>query len=86
MTGMREGDSKPGFKFRSNRFFKDAGKWYFRTREGSTQGPFKLRCDAERSLESHLRIFKDLQLSMDNSDFYSSTRKLALVPVQMQWR
>jgi hypothetical protein len=86
MTGMREGDSKAGFKFRQNRFFKDAGNWYFHTREGSTQGPFDVRGDAERGLESHLRIFKDLQLSIDNTGFYSSAPNLALVPIQMQWR
>jgi hypothetical protein len=56
------------------------------SREGSTQGPFDVRSDAERGLESHLRIFKDLQLSIDNTGFYSSAPNLALVPVQMQWR
>jgi hypothetical protein len=86
MTGMREGDSKAAFKFRPSRFFKDTGNWYFHTREGSTQGPFELRSDAERGLESHLRIFKDLQLNIDNTGFFSSTRNLTLVPIQMQWR
>jgi len=86
MYGMREGDSKAEFKFRSSRFFKEGGKWYFHTREGSAQGPFEHRCDAERGLESHIRIFKDLQLSLANSGFYAAAPKLAWVPIQMQWR
>jgi len=31
----------------TDRFYCDAGMWYFRTREGTDVGPFRYRCEAE---------------------------------------
>ncbi len=86
MTGMRKGDSKPYTKLRPGRFFKEAGRWYFQTREGSTEGPFEHRVAAEDGLDTYLMIFKDLQLQSVSSGFYSSAANMALEPIQMQWR
>lgn len=33
--------------FRSDRFFRSDGRWYFHTREGSAVGPYATRFDAE---------------------------------------
>jgi hypothetical protein len=86
MTGMRKGDTRPYTKFRPGRFFKEAGKWYFQTREGSTEGPFGHRFEAQSGLDAYLLIFRDLQLQGFNPGIYSSARTPALEPIQMQWR
>lgn len=43
---------------RSDRFYCDAGLWYFRTREGTDVGPFRYRCEAESML---LRFLQEVQ-------------------------
>ena len=86
MTGMRKGDVKPYTKLRPGRFFKEAGKWHFQTREGTTEGPFGHRFEAQSGLDTYLLIFRDLQLQGFNPGLYSPARNLALVPIQMQWR
>ena len=86
MTGMREGDIEPFTKFRPSRFFSQAGSWYFRTREGTTEGPFEQRFQAKNRLDAYLRIFKDLQLKSFSSGFYAAVGNPKLEPIQMRWR
>ncbi len=86
MTDMRKGDTELCTRFRPGRFFKEAGKWYFQTREGSTEGPFGHRFEAQSGLDTYLLIFKDLQMQSFNPGFYTDPRKPALEPIQMQWR
>ena len=86
MINMRKGDVGPITQFRASRFLKEGGKWYFQTREGSTEGPFADRCSAELGLELHLKIFRGLQLEVFDSGLYALTDKLRLEPIQMQWR
>ncbi len=42
-----EDNSQP---FRSQRFCSENGQWYFHTREGTLDGPYKDRADAQRGL------------------------------------
>jgi len=52
----RINDSDAYSKFRPSRFSKDGGKWYFATREGTLEGPFELKSDAEDRLISYIKI------------------------------
>lgn len=47
-------DSKPVSCFRTNRFFRVSGGWYFTTREGADFGPFQSREEAEGKLSRYL--------------------------------
>jgi hypothetical protein len=50
----RHTDEKPTTRFRSDRFFTSQGQWFFNTREGTTEGPFASRTDAESALVGYL--------------------------------
>jgi hypothetical protein len=42
--------------FRStSRIFQDGGLWYFYTREGTVEGPYGAKRQAERMLESYIQ-------------------------------
>jgi len=56
MSLSRSTDARPYTRYRSNRFFEAAGKWYFYTREGTTEGPFGRRDVAEQGLENYLKV------------------------------
>jgi hypothetical protein len=76
VSNTRSGDTKPYTAFRADRFFKDGGKWFFYTREGTFEGPFELRREAEDRLAEYIRIL--------NSGFISSDCELSratLVPM-----
>jgi hypothetical protein len=47
--------------FRSDRFFCEDGNWFFTTREGTVQGPFDSRADAEQELMLYLRDRRELE-------------------------
>jgi hypothetical protein len=83
---VRKGDTKPYSKLRPSRFHKESGRWYFQTREGSTEGPFKSYSQAEARLGAYLMIFKGLRLEVFNPGFRNASDHLALEPIQMQWR
>ena len=59
--GFRGGDS-PSWS-RSDRLREESGKWYFRTREGTVEGPYADRGNAESELDTYIK----LKIS-DNSD------------------
>lgn len=57
MAARRSGDPLDSrSRFRSERIIKDGGAWYFLTREGSVEGPFRTEQEAERSLEMYIRM------------------------------
>jgi len=78
MRDARSTDVKPYTKFRPGRFFKDGGKWYFHTREGTFEGPFEKRTEAEFRLEEYIRIAQ--------SGFMNLKSELSLQPLEMRWR
>jgi len=80
MFDTRKDDGMPYTKFRPSRFFKEGGAWFFNTREGSTEGPFTHRHEAEAHLLNYIRIA--------NSGFYADAGSLTLVPLPLElcWR
>lgn len=54
MASMRKDESEPTPRFRASRFFHSMDKWYFITREGTVEGPFEHRVEAEQTLENYL--------------------------------
>jgi hypothetical protein len=54
MTSMRRDESESTPRFRVSRFFHSMDKWYFITREGTVEGPFEHRGEAEQILETYL--------------------------------
>ncbi|MDX1804830.1 MAG: DUF6316 family protein [Alcanivorax sp.] len=53
--GKRTGDPQNKTFFRSDRFFCEGTNWYFCTREGTTEGPFESKEDAQQELFLYLR-------------------------------
>ena len=51
----RLGDVGLPITSRNNRFFKQALGWYFNTREGNKQGPFKSRILAHEAIQKYIR-------------------------------
>lgn len=57
MSSRRTGDPlNSRTRFRTERIVNDSGEWYFLTREGSVEGPFRCQEDAERSLEIYINM------------------------------
>ncbi len=50
MTQQRVLDKQPGTHFRSDRVSAVNGRFYFATREGTLEGPYFTRADAERQI------------------------------------
>ncbi|MEH6519296.1 MAG: DUF6316 family protein [Halioglobus sp.] len=78
MKDARSTDKTAYAKFRPERFFKDGGKWYFHTREGTFEGPFEMRAEAANRLEEYIRIA--------DSGFLNLRSELTLEPLEMCWR
>ena len=88
MNQTRKDDASPFKGFRPSRFFKEAGQWYYHTREGIDEGPFRSRLEAETHLQTHISIFDNLeyQLSGIQPAVFQRGTLLKLEPIQMQWR
>ena len=57
MAPRRSGDpTLSRTRFRTKRIVKDGSAWYFLTREGTVQGPFRCEADAEERLETYIRM------------------------------
>ncbi|HEY5647587.1 MAG TPA: DUF6316 family protein [Pseudomonadales bacterium] len=52
---QRSTDPEPATRFRSERFFRSDDQWFFTTREGTTEGPFSSREEAQSALADYLR-------------------------------
>lgn len=73
MADIRKTDSETKKWFRSSRFFKDEGHWFFYTREGTMEGPFEILQYAENRLEEYIKVM--------NSGFLEEGSKLSLEPL-----
>jgi hypothetical protein len=62
----RKTDTENYSKFRPSRFFKSGGKWYFATREGTMEGPYDMRREAEYKLESYIKVMVSAFASADS--------------------
>lgn len=59
MLGQRSADPGPGSHYRSDRISAVNGQYFFATREGTLEGPYFTRVDAER--EIHAYVERQLQ-------------------------
>ena len=73
MYDRRVNDSDAYSKFRPSRFNKEGGKWYFSTREGTMEGPFELKSDAEARLTTYIKVMA--------SGFIPRNSNLSIQPV-----
>lgn len=55
MFGQRHVDPVPGTHYRSERLSAVNGQYFFSTREGTLEGPYFTRVDAEREIVSYIR-------------------------------
>lgn len=67
MNRRREDGPDSRTNFRTERMFESAGGWYFYTREGSTEGPYESKLDAQQRLEVYIEII-NLELLPSDSD------------------
>lgn len=75
MAENRKGDLAPYTKFRSSRFCKDGGSWYFLTREGTVEGPFEFKLEAENRLENYIKVMISGTLPEDS--------RLSIMPLDL---
>ena len=62
----RAGEEQKRKHFRADRFSVSNGKYFFTTREGTLEGPFGNRAEAERELALYIR-------KASGSDIYANT-------------
>jgi hypothetical protein len=55
MFGQRHIDPTPGTHYRSERVSAVNGQYFFSTREGTLEGPYFTRVDAEREIAFYIR-------------------------------
>ncbi|MDG9928850.1 MULTISPECIES: DUF6316 family protein [Pseudomonas] len=58
MYGQRRIDPAPGTHYRSERISAVNGQYFFATREGTLEGPFFTRIDAEHGIDSYVQRMK----------------------------
>ena len=56
MSNRRSSDKDDKSWFQTDRFFEHDGKWFFSTREGTTEGPFGDRLQAQKRLEAYIKV------------------------------
>ena len=57
MAARRRNETVKGHsQFRTDRMVENGNAWYFLTREGTVEGPFSCRADAEERLETYVRL------------------------------
>ena len=71
MLGMREHDFKPQTYFRADRISLVNGQFYFATREGTLEGPYRSRDQAESAIRQYINWMngKRLNRNLKVSDF-----------------
>ena len=58
MSKKRKGEEDQALRFRTDRFIHNGEKWYYETREGTTQGPFRTRPEAEEHLRNYVKLLE----------------------------
>jgi hypothetical protein len=67
MADQRKDDLESYTKFRISRFSKESAEWYFLTREGTQEGPFERKIDAENRLEDYIKVMVSGLLPLDST-------------------
>ncbi len=73
MSDKRSNEHENKAWYRSERFIEHDGKWFFVTREGTTQGPFDSKQDAIVQLEKWVKVYQSGMLD-------ESSEGLSLLP------
>lgn len=55
MFGQRAADPQPSTHYRSERVSAVNGQYFFSTREGTLEGPYFTRVDAQREIDSYIQ-------------------------------
>ena len=77
MASKRKTDSTPPTVYRSDRVVSENGKWYFFTREGTIEGPFKDKLMCLNQLEMYIKVMKSGMLSEENDELFMTHYKKA---------
>jgi hypothetical protein len=67
MPSHRKTDKEPATKYRTSRYYKRGEKWYFYTREGTMEGPFAFKQEAEDRLENYKKIMVSGFIPLDSN-------------------
>ena len=66
MDDQRKTDIEINTLFRTSRFVQTGGKWFFFTREGTMEGPFGFKHEAEERLETYKRVMASGFMPLDS--------------------
>jgi hypothetical protein len=69
MFGQRTIDQNPGTHYRSERVCAVNGQYFFSTREGTLEGPYFNRDDAEREIAFYIRRMIQANQIIDSRSF-----------------
>jgi hypothetical protein len=61
MIGKRQQDMAPGSYYRTDRVSTVNGQYFFSTREGTLEGPFFTRVDAQQAASRYVASMSSLQ-------------------------
>lgn len=61
MIGKRQQDMAPGSYYRTDRISTVNGQYFFSTREGTLEGPFFTRFDAQQAATRYVTSMSNLQ-------------------------
>jgi hypothetical protein len=66
MFDQRKTDIEIHTRFRTSRFIKNGGVWFFFTREGTMEGPFGYKHEAEERLDIYKRVMASGFMPLDS--------------------
>ena len=66
MAPKRKTDSGPVTVYRSDRITSESGKWFFFTRKGTIEGPFRDKLVCLNQLEMYIKVMQSGMLSDEN--------------------
>ncbi|WPC06796.1 DUF6316 family protein [Pseudomonas benzenivorans] len=69
MFGQRQVDPGPGTHYRSERVSAVNGQYFFATREGTLEGPYFTRVDAEREIALYVRRMNQANDIIESRNF-----------------
>jgi hypothetical protein len=72
MASKRKTDSGPIVAYRSERITFENGQWFFFTREGTIEGPFRDKVVCLNQLDLYIKVMQSGMLSEENDEHYRS--------------
>ena len=74
MAAKRRTDPRSRPVYRTDRMVQEGDKWFFFTREGTTEGPFDSELEASQQLEQYLRVIDSGLLPEGEADLSAGPR------------